>query len=283
MAGAFGGGLMAEEPKEKSARSAIILAVIVTAIALFIALYGAQTVALLDAHRMLAQNPWLAEIPQPLPAAAPAPPQAAGVVKTAAKPGAKSASPKTTNLRAYDFEFDAPWTGKFKQTPAVLYVEFHFDAGPIIVFFDPDAQADIVRAIRDNTDRAFAAFQPLIADGGIATNYQLYQAVYDSSPSQISFHTSPGDSARLRTLLLTKLSFGFDLEKKASSFDFGEEKGVQFGDPAKSEPVALRVFNGRDKQFRFIFTVRDGSPALISQDDVDQVVRSLQPVPLLER
>jgi hypothetical protein len=275
---------MAKEAKEKSASSAIILAVIVTIVALFIAFYGEQTVALLDAHRMMNQSPWLAETPQPLPTSnaipAPAPAPAA---KAGLKLPPKYAIAKTTGLKAYNFEFVAPWTGKFKQTPAVFYVEFHFDAGPIVLFFDPDAQADIVRAIRDNTDRTFAAFQPLIGDGGISTNYQLYQAVYGSSPAQIAFGTPPNDSARLRTLLLTKLSFGFDLEKKVSSFDFGEQKGVQFGDPERNEPVAVRVFNGRDKQFRFIFTVRDGATAHISQDDINQVVQSLQPVPLLER
>jgi hypothetical protein len=268
---------MAEEPKESGARSAIILAVLVTAIALYIAMFGAQTVALLDARRMLSQNPWLSAVPQPMPTPAPTP------AAPAAKSASKSALAKTTGLKAYNYQFVAPWTGKFQQTPSLIDVEFHFASGPVVVFFDPDAQADIVRAIRDNPGRAFAAFQPLIGDGGIATNYDLYQAVYTSSPAQVSFRTSPDDSARLRILLLTKLSFGFDLEKTISSFDFGEEKGVQFGDPAKGVPAALRVFNRRDKQFRFIFTVRDGSAAHITQNDINQTVQSLQPVPLLER
>jgi hypothetical protein len=244
-------------------------------------LFGAQTVALLDARRMMSQNPWLAELPQPLPAAAPTP---APPATPAAKAAAKAALAKTTGLKAYDYEFVAPWTGKLTQTPsASLYNEFRFASGQVVDFFDPDAQADIVRAIRDNAGRGFAAFQRLIGDGGISTNYDLYQSVYAVSPAQVSFSTAPNDSTRLRILLLTKLSFGFDLEKKISSFDFGEEKGVQFGDPAKGEPAALRVFNTRDKQFRFIFTVRDGSAAHITQDDINQVVQSLQPVPLLER
>jgi hypothetical protein len=276
---------MAQEPKESSARSAIILAGVVTAVALYVAVFGAQTVAVLDAHRMLSANPWLAEVPQPLPTAS-APP-AASPAPPATKPGAKtapkSAIAKTTGLKAYNYEWVVPWTGKMTQTPGVIYNEFRFDSGPVVDFFDPDAQADIIRTIRDNTGRAFAAFQPLIANDEISTNYELYKSVYATSPEQISFHTSANDSTRLRILLLTKLSFGFDLQKKATSFDFGEEKGVQFGDPAKNEPVALRVFNGRDKQFRFIFTVRDGSSARITQDDINQTVQSLQPVPLLER
>ena len=46
---------------------------------------------------------------------------------------------------------------------------------------------------------------------------------------------------------------------------------------------AVRVFDNRDRQFRFIFLVTAGTSAKIAQDDINTIVQSLQPVPITER
>ena len=67
------------------------------------------------------------------------------------------------------------------------------------------------------------------------------------------------------------------------SFAFGNNRGFEFGDPANGRPVALRVFNGDDKQFRFIFVNVPGSASVFTQDDINTAVQTLHSVPLLER
>jgi hypothetical protein len=83
-----------------------------------------------------------------------------------------------------------------------------------------------------------------------------------------------------------KLEFGFDFEPTngASIFllELGRNRAFQFGDPAKG-PVAERVFDEHDRQFRFILTTLAGSNAKITQDDVNLVVESLKPIPPMER
>jgi hypothetical protein len=95
------------------------------------------------------------------------------------------------------------------------------------------------------------------------------------------------EARRDNVLLLWKLSFGPDLQSAAGpefySFDWGKNRGFQFGDPAKGQPVALRVFDDSNRQFRFIFTVAFGSGAKITQSDINMAVRSLQPVPIIDR
>jgi hypothetical protein len=125
----------------------------------------------------------------------------------------------------------------------------------------------------------------VFSDKPINSNYELYQAVYGASPTQLSPLMGTRDALRLNALLLWKLSFGFDLmaDGQFYSFDWGKVRGFQFGDPAKQRPVALRVFDDRDRQYRFILTVAAGTSGKIAQDDIDTIVQTVQPVPIAER
>ena len=91
------------------------------------------------------------------------------------------------------------------------------------------------------------------------------------------------DAIRENQLLLWKMSFGLDAPPPLHSIEFGSNRGFQFGDPSSGRPVALRIFDGRDVQFRFIFLAAAGSSTQIAQGDVDSAVQSLQPVPIVER
>lgn len=276
---------MNEDPEKSSSLSAIILTVVIIIVAIYSTSYGTQTLQWIDAHRWAAANPWLKDVPQPVASTASADAAAAtppAMAMMAMKPaGAKAAKApeqsNSTTLTAYAYTITVPWTAKNKEKPSAGGAEFRFDSGQVVVFGDPEAQLDTLHILRDTPTEQYAAYSPIFNDGSISTNYDLYKAVYGVSPSQISPFMNSDAAQRDRVLLLTKLSFGFDLEKPIYSFDFGKIKGFQFGDPAAS-PVAIRAFNSHDKQFRFIFTVASGSSGQITQDDINQAMQSLQSV-----
>ncbi|HTZ73461.1 MAG TPA: hypothetical protein VMB47_06050 [Candidatus Aquilonibacter sp.] len=278
---------MAEEPeknvedsKEKGPLSAIILTVLIIIVAIYSTSYGLQTLQWISAHRWASQNPWLYDVPQPVLAAT-APNAALSPENTAPDPRPKekkeSAGEKTTDLTEYGYQMTVPWGGTMKESPSAGGAQFKFDSGQVVVFGDPDAQLDTLHILRDTQGPEYAAYQPLFANGSIATNYDLYDAVYSASPSQVSPFSNYAKAQRDRILLLLKLSFGFDLAKPIYSFDLGANKGFQFGDPTQG-PVALRVFDNHEKQFRFIFTVFTGSGAQITQADLNQAIQSLRSV-----
>jgi hypothetical protein len=275
---------MVDDDEKSSSLSAIILVAIIIFVAFYCTTFGLQTLQWIDAHRWASVNPWLKDVPQPIPAAAPAnTPAPVSAVTQAASPNSKAlrlnTQAKPGELTAYLFEFTAPWPAKSKESASAGGAEFRFDSGQVIVFGDPEAQLDTLHILRESTAAEYEPFQNLVSESGISSNYALYQAVYNASPSQFGPLMAYATAQRNRILLLTKLSFGFDLEKNIYSFTMGDKRGFQFGDPAKGEPVALRVFNARDKQFRFIFTVAAGSGAQITQSDVNEVIESLQPEP----
>jgi hypothetical protein len=253
---------MNDEAEKKGALSAIILTVLVVLVSVYCIAYGLQTLVWVEARHWSSVNPWLRDVPQPLPSATP--------------------SAKGTQVKAYDYEFLSPW-GAGKVTPHLVHVEFRFNGGQVAILFDPETSLDTMRNLKSTNPLEYQRFTNVFVDHPIEFNYQLYQMVYGVSPGQLSPIMSSRDAMRMNVLLLWKLSFGFDTTPGIYSFDFGKNHGFQFGEPGKGRPVAVRVFDDRDRQFRLIFLVAVGSNAPLTQDDINTAVSSLKPVPIIER
>jgi hypothetical protein len=253
---------MNDEGEKKGALSAIVLTVLVVLVSVFCIAYGLQTLVWAEARHWASVNPWLREVPQPLPALTP--------------------SAKGTQVKAYDYEFLSPW-GAGKVTPYLAHVEFRFNAGQVAILFDPETSLDTMRNLKSTNPLEYQRFTNVFVDHPIEFNYQLYDMVYGASPAQLSPVMPSRDAMRINVLLLWKLSFGFDTTPGIYSFEFGKNHGIQFGDPGKGRPVAVRIFDDRDRQFRLIFLVAAGSNASLTQDDINTAVSSLKPVPLIDR
>lgn len=256
---------MSEDSEKNGARSAIILLILVLLVAGFGLKFGLQTLTWIEAKLWASDNPWLGTVPQALRSPA--------------------SSQKGSQLRAFDYEFNSPWPGNPKPVGSLTATQFRYDTGQVIVFFDPESQIDTVRAMKTSNPTEYQKFATVFADRPINSNYELYQDVYTVAPAQLSPLMETRDALRSNALLLWKLSFGFDLPADGQfySFDWGKIRGFQFGDPSKQRPIAVRAFDERDHQYRFILTVADGSSGRITQDDVDTIVQTVQPVPIAER
>ncbi len=259
---------MNEEEDKGGARNAIILAVIVILVGAFCLMYGLQMLIWIEAKQWVSANPWLGDVPQPLTASS-------------------GETAKGSQERLFNYEFNVPWKGAGKRVASLTGVQLSYDSGQVIVFFDPELQIDTAHALKSPTTPESRKLAAVFAGQPIESNSALYQAVYGASLAPVSPVMKEQDAVRNNVLLLWKLSFGPDLESGTTpefySFDWGKMKGFQFGDPAKGHPVALRVFDDYDKQFRFIFTAAGGSSGKITQDDINTTVKSLQPVPIIER
>jgi hypothetical protein len=260
---------MTDETEKSSSAAAIGLAVLAIVVAIFMVKFGLQTLTWVEGKMWATQAPWLNRVPQPLPAPSPL-----------ATPTAKA-----PQLKEYDFEVNAPWPGNPKPAPTETSVGFHYDGGQVLVFFDPEAQLDTLRSIQNANPAEFQRFTNIFADKPINSNFELYRAVYNAAPSQASPLMDARDAMRMNVLLLWKLSFGLDLPSDTGlySFDWNNIHGFQFGDPGKGVPVALRAFDDRGHQFRFLLTTTPGSNAKITQDDIDRILQTIQPVPFVDR
>jgi hypothetical protein len=246
-----------------SARDAIILVLVVILVGAYMILFGLQTLVWGEAHHLTRYNPWVTEVPEALDTSV--------------------TSGKTTLLREFNYQFQVPWTSKYKTDKSLTYSEFRFDSGQVIVFFDPEAQLDTMRALKSTSPLAYQQFENVFGGQVFGTNYELYQAVYGASPAQTSPFMPSRDAIRTNLLLLWKISFGYDAIPGLHAIQFDGNKGFQFGDPSTGRAVALRIFDGNDNQFRLIFVTAVDSNAKITQGDINLAVQSLGEVPITER
>ena len=248
--------------EESSARSTIILAVVVIAVAGYCVAFGLQTLVWFEAHHWAKANPWIKDVPTALSSA---PVQDA-----------------KTKLTAFDYQFNVPWPDKLTVTEEADKTEFRFAAGPVILFYDPLAQADMQKVLNSENPSQYQNFANAFAGQTFDTNYAIYDAVYEASPADISPFSSLMNAIRTNQLLLWKIAFGADAGPGLHSIQFGSNHGFEFGDPAGGQPVALRIFDGRDRQFRIMFMNSPDAKTKFTQADIDSAVQSLEPVPIVE-
>ena len=248
---------MAMAQKEDSSRTTIILAVITLIIGIYAIVYGLQTTFYLQAHTWAARNPFLRETLQQLPSTAASPVQ-------------------TKNLSFYGVNFSAPWKGIASQKSQDAQSMVGFTAGPIIVFFDPQTQADPLETIRDGDPNIYTRYQQVFGHDLFPSTYDLYAAVYGASPALLSPVMPRGKMDRVAALLEWKLNFGSDGASAIYSVSAAGMRGVQLGDPSRDHMVTVRLFDSHNHQYRMLFTSTKG-PGTFPQADINCVLDSIAP------
>jgi hypothetical protein len=243
------------ETKE-SARGTIILALVTLAIGVYVITYGLQTTFYFQARHWASSAPFLKETPQPLPSTATSPAQ-------------------EKNLSFYGMNFSAPWKGIVSQKPGDAQSEVDFKAGPVIIFFNPTGEKDILSGIRDGDPKIYDKYEAVFGADLFPTNYDLYEAVYNASPASLSPVMTRSQVERIGTLLEWKMAFGGSGASAIYNVQANGLRGLQFGDTSRDPMVVLRLFDSHNAQYRLLFTSRAGT-GTFAQSDVNCVLNSLQ-------
>lgn len=248
--------------EESSARTTVILMFAAIVVAAYCVGFGLQTLVWFEAHHWGNVNPWIKDVPTALSSSA--------------------VADGKTQVQAFGFQFKVPWDANPKAVDGPGYTEFHFASGPVVLFYDPQGQADMQSKLNSENPAEYQQFANAFEGQTFDTNYSIYKAVYSASPASVSPWISRADATRMNQLLLWKIAFGQDSGPGLQSIQFGSNEGFEFGDPSAGRPVALRLFDGRDRQFRIIFMNSPDTKAKFTQADIDSVVQSLEPAPLIQ-
>jgi len=252
---------MMADANEREGFSAIVLVVVLIAVAAYLLFFGLQTLIYFEARYWGSREPELAVTPQPL--------------NLATTPVAQS-----THLEFFNYQCEAPWKGPAQTSQGPDFIENKFDSGAAIRVFLPEAQADALKSFKGETPEQQERMTNLFGPHPFDSNFDLYAAIYSAPPSQASPFMPRVDAERLNTLLLWKLAFDTQLPGGIFRFESGPNRGLQFGDPLRSPAVVLRAFNERDRQFKFLITMKESGSAKLTQNDINQIITTLKPVPL---
>ncbi|HEV3253183.1 MAG TPA: hypothetical protein VG033_02170 [Candidatus Acidoferrales bacterium] len=245
--------------RTNSAGAAVTLAVIAVLVGCYSVFMGLQTLILIESRWWQRTHPELSEVPKPLAST-------------------EAAAGKGTEVDAFGFKFEAPWSDLDKIDPGDGFAIVKFRSGLRIVFFDPSGAADVAHGMKAETDaqrlqKTYAVF----GDSPFDNNYDFYQTVYSASPAQISIVAPRQAALRTSVLLLWKISLTYDAETGFYSFQLGKLRGFQRGDPGRARYVIVDAFDTHDRQFGLIFTARPDASAPLTQADINRAVATLHP------
>jgi hypothetical protein len=244
--------------KQDSARTTVILAVCTVVLGFYVVAFGLQTLVYVEAHRWALSSPYLKAVPQPLPT----------TIATAVQ---------ERNLEFYGIGFEAPWKGPAKKTEGDARAEIDFPSGPIIIFFNPASEGDLVGRIRGGDPHVYSSYEAIFGTGFFADNYSLYSAVYSAAPNEVWPFTSRSKAIRINTLLMWKLQYGTN-GSDIYSVQTNNMRGFQLGDPSKDRSVMEHLFDDQGGQLRILFASKSGQPGTIPQADINCVLYSLKPL-----
>jgi hypothetical protein len=247
--------------KEKEGYSAIALVLLLIVVSIFMVMFGLQTTLAFSAKRWLTREPTLAQVPQTLNVPA-------------------LDKPTGTHIEFFNYECMAPWKGPAKTDQQNDWVDFTFPDGAKLRAYSPESQANSLEVFKGTDQAQQERATRLFGKHPFDSNYDLYVAVYNTTPSQLTSFMSRQESERVNTLLLWKANFDMQLPGGTFRFEANDLRGLQFGDPAASHAVFLRAFNNRDRQFEIMVAMAQNASEKLNQGDVNQIIATLKPIPL---
>lgn len=245
--------------KKESALPTVILAVVTLVIGLCALRYGLQTLFYFQSREWASQTPFLWETPQPMPSVVSSPAQ-------------------EKNILFYGMVFDAPWKGIAVQKQGDAHSEVSFNAGPVVIFFNPEGEKDVLATMHNGDLNTYHQYQDIFGTDLFPSNYDLYLAVYGASPASVSPFMSRDQMLRAGTLLEWKLGFAANEASSIYTVETGTMHGLQFGDASRDAMIVERLFDTHNGQYRLVFTSKAGR-GTFSQADINCVIDSLQPRP----
>jgi hypothetical protein len=254
---------MSSDANANEGYSAIILVIVLIGVAAYILFYGLQTLIYFDAKQWGSREASLFVTAQPLTIAAPP-----------AAPG------QTTHLEFFNYQCEAPWKGPAKTTQDPDFIEDKFPSGQVIRIELPEDQADTLKSFKGDSPDQQQRIAAVFGDHPFDSNFDLFAAIYNASPAQASPFMPRFDSERLNTLLVWKLSLDTELPGGTYQFESDRIRGLQFGNPERSQNIAIRAFNEHDRQFKMLIMCTASSGAKLTQANINQIIATLKPIPL---
>jgi hypothetical protein len=252
---------MAYESKPAEGYSAFILLALLVIVAGYSVFYGLQTVTLMNARHWGTVEPSLYDTPHDL--------------DLKSTPAAQ-----TSHVEIYNYQCDLPWKGPAQTEASEDATDFKFPSGAFVRVYVPESQVDNLKTFKGETPEEQRRIDNMFGAHPFSSNFDLYSAVYEASPAQISPFMSRGDAQHVSALLIWKLNYDMVLPGGVLTFDAGPVRGLQFGNPEQAHAVVLRAFGVQDRQFEFLILMRANATAKLAQNDINLIIASLKPIPL---
>lgn len=178
----------------------------------------------------------------------------------------------------FGYEFEVPWSDTDESKSKLIGDNkelIAFQSGNSLSVWHGSPRA-FVNSLLSNDKVDPSILRRFYGEEAFSSDYALYRTILETTPEKIT-PFMPRQDAVSRTLLL--IVKGTILPKGTKSGVFavtaGEFSGFQFGRPQnQSGEVSVRLFSDTSS-LNFIFYQNPGSATLISQSDINRILRTL--------
>jgi hypothetical protein len=179
-----------------------------------------------------------------------------------------------TTVSAFGFEFEVPWKEVETRQMGTAAFRVASKEGQVVVLLDPGIAVDSLQTMYSAGSGQADQVRAIL--GEIKSNFALEEAAVTWTPDQTSFLMSKIEAARAFILANAKRGVGSDARTGIYAVESPGFKGFQYGDPARSRQILVRLFDAQDRQVELTFTRSSSSSPRISQEEINRVIQTLR-------
>ena len=178
-------------------------------------------------------------------------------------------------------EFEVPWNDVEEEKIRVMgnWLEVPFRSGNSIILcvVPPDAFiADMKKSNNPDPELFKAIYGPDV----LRSDYALYKAILETTPSQINLFTPGGRAAGLGSILLIKAVMPPTTDWAIFSVQSRDFKGFQLGDPIRRPKKLCLDLYAQNVHFEINIQQRTSSPSpAITQAELNRITQTARQVP----
>jgi hypothetical protein len=234
------------------------LAVLIALVLTYALIFGNPTRIVWSMKKEAASNPRLSVVPIPL--------------------SDKSISPaKGTPENFFGYQFEVPWQGGEQKQRESIAVVISQSSQEAVMFFDPTGQQGFIRMMKVTPGLRVAYLNPLYGRENVQSDYEFARAALNASPSQLSLFLPWSKEVYAANLLMIKEASIMGSQTGLYSFEIGQLRGFQHGDPVRDKNVVVEAYYAAGRKFMVIFSSKSGPNGGMTQPDINRVLQTIRP------
>jgi len=183
----------------------------------------------------------------------------------------------------FGYQFEVPWQkGEQKQLDSIALV-FSQSGQEAVSFFNPGGDRGFIRMMKETPGLRVGYLNPLYGRENVQSDYEFVRAALNTTPSQLSLFLPWSKEVYAANLLRMKEAFILGPQGGLYSFEFGQLRGFQHGDPVRDKNVLVDAYDAGDRKFRLSFSSKSGPNGGMTQPDINRVLQTLRPAPALQQ
>lgn len=181
-------------------------------------------------------------------------------------------------VRFFGYQFEVPWQGPVSVKNQGDYVALAYSPSNQVSvgFFNPVNNSGLVAKVRDNLKSRGVNPQAANDFLNAQSDYDLDRSILFSTPDQLSLVFPRRKEVFLASRLMIKRISERKAETGMYSFEIGNRRGFQFGNPERTDRIYVDAYDDEDRKFEFMIGIKNGSAPRLTQSGINRVLQTLQ-------